>query len=358
MGGDWVNDAGYLLDVDKIGEDGNTYRGITIDGNINNNNMAKEQVYVPGASGPAEYPYIRLNGVKYYQDGSTWFSIMNGEKYVQDNFKPKTTPARQYYREAKEFTNKVMTQYGLSDLKGSHARDEQGNPLMNKEGNSRLGNYNIFSDSDPNISIEDPNSNFNQQRLAVIRYSIEKNLSIAIANYNNGGNYEFRMPVLKENEWDKILNHVSIISFLQGLSIGGKIYNGHSIITNNKNQEVVNEESIYIRTADGKYHRANCNNITNDTAIEGIFNIDLERKSYTKSDGEYYFFPKKVLEGGCYDCIVRQTNVTETENFYQYMEGKGNGKIAQEYFTALGRERYGMYKTHNNPDEIKTTWSN
>lgn len=345
----WVNDAGYLLD--NIGTDGSTYRGITIDSDISN--MASEQVYVPGATGenPREYPYIRLNGVKYYYDkeSKSWFSIMNGEKYKQDNFEPKTTAARQYYKEAKEFTERVRNTYKLFDLKGTDAVDENGVKLGEK-----LGNYTIFTDS--NNSIEDSNSNFNQQRLAVIRYSIEKNLSIAIANYNNGGNYDFQMPVLKENEWDKILNHVSIISFLQGLSIGGKIYNGHSIITNNKNQEVVNEESIYILTKDGRYHRANDRDIADDSVVEGIFNIDLERKSYTKDDGEYYFFPKYALNGGCYNCIVRQTSVDETENFYQYMAGKGNGKLAQAYFTALGRERYGMYKTYNNPDRVKEEW--
>ena len=70
--------------------------------------------------------------------------------------------------------------------------------------------------------------------MSVIRYSIERNLSIAIANYNNysGVTTNFQMPELKENEWEKILNNISIISFLQGLNIGGKIYNGYSIITN------------------------------------------------------------------------------------------------------------------------------
>ncbi len=352
IGGEWITDSGYLLD--NVGADGGEYRGISIDGNPNN--MAKEKVYVPEATGsnPREYPYIRINGVKYYKDGNTWFSITNGKKYLQDNFNPTTTAAKEYYKGAKEFTDRVRNVYHLSDLKGTQAVDENGASLGYK-----LGDYEIFRDEsdESGVSIEDPNSNFNQQRLAVIRYSIEKNLSIAIANYNNGGNYEFRMPVLKENEWDKILNHVSIISFLQGLSIGGKIYNGHCIITNNKNQEVVNEESIYILTKDGKYHRPNDTDINDNDVVEGVLNIDFERKSYTKADGEYYFFPK---EGeGCYQSIVRQTHVEPTENFYQYMHKmalNGKGKLAQAYFTALGRERYGMYRTTIDPDKLKSQW--
>ena len=159
------------------------------------------------------------------------------------------------------------------------------------------------------------------------------------------------MPKLKEDEWDKIINNVSIISFLQGLNIGGKIYNGYSIITNNKNKEVVNEDSIYILTNDGQYHRANDKDLTkSNNIVKGVLNIDFERKSNTDSNGNTkYFFPQRAL--GCYSSIVSQTNVEATDNFYQYMEYKG--KLASAYFTALGRERYGLYKTNNDPEEIK-----
>ena len=42
------------------------------------------------------------------------------------------------------------------------------------------------------------------------------------------------MPQLKDTDWDKIIDNISIISFLLGLNVGGKIYNVYSIITNNK----------------------------------------------------------------------------------------------------------------------------
>ena len=91
------------------------------------------------------------------------------------------------------------------------------------------GNYKIFELGNADYSIEEPQSKFNEHRLAVIKYSIEKNLSIAIANYNNytGVKANFQMPKLKEDEWDKIYSNISIISFLQGLNIGGKVYNGY-----------------------------------------------------------------------------------------------------------------------------------
>ena len=34
------------------------------------------------------------------------------------------------------------------------------------------------------------------------------------------------------------------------------------------------------------------------------------------------------------------------------MQDKG-GNLAKAYFTALGRERYSMYKTNNNPEKLK-----
>lgn len=214
-------------------------------------------------------------------------------------------------------------------------------------------------------SIEDPDSNFNQHRLAVIRYSIEKNLSIAIANYNNYSNVQanFQMPKLREDEWEKILNHISIISFLQGLNIGGKVYNGYSIITNNKNEEVINEDSIYIVTNDNQYHRANDKDLVEASNIVGGFlNIDFERKSVIDNNTKetQYFLPKQLngeLIIGCYTSIVNQTNVEATDNFYQYMqkihEKNPNSNLPSQYFTALGRERYSMYRTNNDPEKLK-----
>lgn len=188
----------------------------------------------------------------------------------------------------------------MKELTGANAVDENGNHLfeLDENGNQtttyKLGSYKIF-DSTTNTSLEDPDSNFNQQRLSVIRYAIEKNLAIAIKNYNPATTIEFKMPELKEDEWDSIVNNVSIISFLQGLNIGGKVYNGYSIITNNKNEEVVSEDSIYIVDEDdSQYYKANDRNIQNTHNIKGVFNIDLERKSVTASDGTVqYVIPQR-----------------------------------------------------------------
>lgn len=372
INGKWVFNSGYLLDNVEIEADGNvTYRGVKIEPN----ETLEEYVYNPATNKIEKHQYIKLNGVKYYKeiDSDSWFSILNGEKYPQDELKTDKSTAIEYYKEAYKFKQSIQG-YGLNDLKANNAIDENGQNLVeldengSRTTNAKFGDNSIFDFGSMNNgkSIEDPNSNFNQHRLAVIRYSIEKNLSIAIANYNTYSNVKtanFQMPTLKEDEWEKIINNVSIISFLQGLSIGGKIYNGYSIITNNKNQEVVNEDSIFILTEDNQYHRANDRDLTSSTYnnYKGVLNIDFERKSNTDSDGTIrYFIPQQKDPNntnepaitGCYTSIVTQSNVEAADNFYQYMQEK-DGALATAYFTALGRERYGMYKTNNNPDVLK-----
>lgn len=198
--------------------------------------------------------------------------------------------------------------------------------------------------------------------MAVIKYSIEKNLSIAIANYNNytGVKANFQMPKLKEDEWDKIYSNISIISFLQGLNIGGKVYNGYSIITNTKNEEVVSEDSIYITTNDEQYHKATDSDllINSSNIGKGYLNIDFERKSITSSEGvTTYFFPHSEL--GCYSSIVNSSTSEDGKNIYDYMEeNKNKGNLAQIYFTALGRERYSMYRTNNNSADLLKEFQN
>ena len=154
--------------------------------------------------------------------------------------------AVKYYKEAAEF-KKALQDAGITQLTPNNAEnvedviDENGEVIYSFM-NGPNADKAIFDFGD---GIEEPQSNFNEHRLAVIRYVIESNLATALANYNNGG-YQFTMPKLSEEDWATIMNNVSLISFLQGLSIGGKVYNGYSVINNNKNEEVVTENSIYL----------------------------------------------------------------------------------------------------------------
>ena len=369
-----INDAGYLIDdVTYNASSGQvTYRGIE----ITSETPLEEFV------GDKKYQYIKINGQKYYLDesnsaGPRWFYLDNGKMtYLNENqnFRDENNDmAYRYYKEAAEFKNR-LSNYGILNLRSSDAMSPQGTaltPVTDINGDVIYyftgGDYKIFdfSDNGGTSNIEEKDSNFNDHRLAVIRYVIETNLSVALANYNNygTGNFEFRMPKLGEEEWNRILNNVCLISFLQGLSIGGKIYNGYSVINNNKNEEVVTEESIYIvddvtvpATTNSTYHRVNHKDLTVTANTKGIFNIDLERKSLGSDQREttLYYFPRRDL--GCYTCFVAQTNINGGyDNVYDYLDSissSANGRaLAKVYYTALGRERYSMYKVFRNGEE-------
>ena len=310
---EYVYNYGYLLDnIDT--SSGVKYR---------NTDISSEKLVEYNKPDSNEENYVKINGQKYYKDESKgqWYSFLNGEKYIQGaTYKEENEAAMQYYKDAESFKNWITIETNLGDLQANDAVDEEGQPLKEYDDTGteigpKFGNDKIFEFEGKDAymdnnkkSIEDSNSNFNQHRLAIIRYSIEKNLSIAIANYNNysegsaSQNVNFQMPKLKEDEWTKIINNVSIISFLQGLNIGGKVYNGYSIITNTETQEVVNEESIYIadNIDDGNYYRIT-DDVLNDDTIDtdsnknyiGVLNTDFRRRTFVDDSGKnLYFYPK------------------------------------------------------------------
>ncbi len=349
--GNPINDAGYVIDnINYNSSTGAiTYRGIQI----------TEEPQLTEYIGNNLYPYVKINGVKYYKDSSgNWFTLMNGSfNYGQGTFRDENNDmGYRYYLEAYQFKERLID-YGVTSLTSADAVGVE--DITNADGDVIYsfvdGNYQIFDfDSD----IEESDSNFNNHRLAVIRYVIESNLSVALSNYNDygTGSYNFRMPKLSEEDWNRILNNVSLISFLQGLSIGGKIYNGYSVINNNKNEEVVTEDSIYIienvNDNNSEYHRVTHSNLSvNATNSRGVFNIDFERKSIgsTATETTYYYYPHRQL--GCYTCYVAQTDSETPSNIYEYLDGMTDKTLAKLYYTALGRERYSMYKVFRNPEE-------
>ena len=69
------------------------------------------------------------------------------------------------------------------------------------------------------------------------------------------------------------------------------------------------------------------------------------------------YVSKPVLES-VLGKVVNETNKDERlgDNIYQYLEQPGLEQLAKLYYTALGRERYGMYKLERNADELKQTY--
>lgn len=341
-----VNKSGYLLsNIEKVG-DNYKYNEIEIS---SSENLSEQVIYDDGSEDkvPHTYQYIKKNGMKYYLDNNNEvFYVLNGKRMKQSDILANdiinNSSAKKYYEDA--YNLRKFIEENLSDLSTEDILDENGKKYENNNNPYySVGKIFDFSYTD---GIESSTSNFNTHRIDVIKHSIERNLAIVINNFNNysGATTDFQMPKLKDSDWDKIMDNISIISFLQGINIGGKVYNGYSIITNTKNEDVVMEDSIYIITNnDTIAHRVTENGLTGVNSY-GVFNVNLERRTEEISAITKYYFPVNVTLS--YDSIVTQNNVANLSNssLKKYLKDSRQATLAKIYYTALGRERYGLYR--------------
>lgn len=420
IGRKYVNKEGYLIDGiecsinpdeeikinDEIEKAKITYNGIEI-----GTESLKE--YLPLSIDKndenAAYPYAKINGTKYYliqdKEGDQQIVyVSNGffrtqckstdsdktafnayKNIIENNYM-----AKEYYYEAYKFTH-WFKESGLSALTYGDAWDEV---LVKKSDGSgaeqeyreiwpenRTPIFQFNSSSDIKNNIENETSTFNQHRLAVIRYKIENNLAIAISNYNeySGVKNVFQMPELKEDEWDQIIHNISLISFLQGLPIGEKTYNGYTLVTNSESEEVVlegnifmlgesaNGEKVYYRIGDveledGGTATLNAGNY-GDKVSAGRLNLDFKRRYVTRTDKTqtYYYYQMRNFKAS-YNSVVMQDKVTTFDDIYKYISGV-SPDYQKAFYTALGRERQGssavdmisiLIKRQKNKQQLET----
>lgn len=391
--GVYWNESGYLIDgITDVDENTNTlkYNGVK----ITKGKRLKEYLPAIGTLPEGYYEYVRYNGTKYYLDehdehNKRIIYFLNGNlielkdpgpgqegeiKSAYLSFYEKidaSDSAYNYYLEAFNFSNRVKD----SSLKNLTYADAQDYVIKNNGETEKIKvwssdtNIKIFDfnsdNSRPENNIECEKSNFNQHRLAIIKNKIRTNLSIAIANFNSQNSAKFQMPELSEEDWAKVMNNIAMISFVQGIEIGGKTYNGYTIINNSESKEVVREENIYILGADGFYHRIgdkylteNNNNIALSTVYgnrigaesAGRLNLDFNRQMAYKTDGStMYYYPLKDYYAS-YNSVVNQNywdkKYDEIDDIYSYVAQSENDNLKIAFYTALGREREGMYKSN------------
>lgn len=389
-----VDKSGYLIDVTNPNTSYNSttgeikYRGVT----INKEDILSDNLILETEDGSqpetTPYPYHKVNGVKYYRDGEYWFTMQNGrpnKSYYDFQSLGGTSndnSAYNYYVKAYEFSSWVKE--NLSGITDEHAKVDY--DVLDIDGTEKTiqGLTQTGKEIFNMDGIEEPGSNFNEHRRAVIRYTIERNLSIAIANYNyysGTQGLDFRMPKFSEAEWDRIQQNMTVISYLQGLPIGTKIYNGVSVIPNNENEEVVSEQSIYIgekKAGEDNYYYSVLTTLDNFTdpneEFVGIYNVDLRRKEVEYNKQKYYYYPKLYFEkrATVVDIDAKKTDSSKNiyaynGNIYKYIDGVLLGtspdpgttkyKLAQAFYTALGRERESRYNQRNNYEELLTMMS-
>lgn len=330
---------------------------------------------------PTYYEYVIHNNKKVYYDGNDKYFWYNNNKkqYITDintlEFVKNWTydghlhsnSAIEYYTKAKDFSNWVND--NLKGITQQNAREIDGETTITDFA-INTNNEEIFKLSDKNNPLLET-STFNQNRISVIRRIIQTTLNTAIANYSSNADYEFAMPIFTEEDWDKLVNNITVASFMQGVPIGTKYFNNYCIITNNKNKEIVTKDSIYVITNDNntntesdhlnEVHRASSTEVIDNKkqAIAAYRNVDFQMQTVVIIEGnERYFYPH--ANNKCYECMVnaaQEYNIDDViegsikvydKNTDTYVEDKTKDitNLRKVYLTALARERYDLYKTN------------
>lgn len=355
--------GGYLIDPNSVFLSGGqpTYKtpdGINVviqqetlkevNADSYNTNQLVEYVYFKDVDDKPTKAYKNPNNTwfTYNIDGTNKIDVTDQVKAQLGN-NPKDTSAIKYYNEAKTFTQMIQDKFGditLNDIL-LDPKDSATNESLKRDVGITASNKNepLFKNYSGTNSPENVDSIFYQHKRAVIKNSIQTNLSAAIASYNavSGGlgtTFAFKMPTLKESEWDLILNNTSLISFMQGLPLKSKYYMGYNVVVNNQNREYVDPDLIYLVDGD-VFH--DVRHATNTMGLMGYRNIDFKRIKVLDNNGKaQYYYPQK--QTGDYECIVTSSGNVKTKE--QILQEPGNGYIRQAYYTALGRERYAIYK--------------
>lgn len=362
IGSDKVSKSGYLIDTNEVNITGLSisYKGNTVEAEdlkenisiITNENTKETEI--------KEYPFVYdTDHEKIYFDEAGLFrvadykkqyvidkvykKVYNGSKIekkeiTNDDDGKKDESARVYYYEANDFTQWVNANIG-NKLKASDTKAIDINE-NNIEENNGANFLSINSDNDP----EDETSNFVQHKRKVIKNCIEENLNNAISSYNgqSGKEYNFKMPKLKDEDWEQIYRNVSIISFLQGIPAGLRTYNNYSIVTSTGNKEYIDPKAIYFIGSDNCYHNLTCTELENTNNIIGYKSVDFNKYRIYYNSAEHYY---KHNLPACYYCMV---DSTQTQQLYNGGNLTVTGEKAKAYYQALGRERYNLIKATEN----------
>lgn len=424
INGKYIVDYGYLYNIAKtsseegIYKNGESYFYDGIEFNKTDTEEMKEFI------GEKEYSYVKINGVKYYldenyegyddgrtnkwgiffinKDGTKNYSTTNGYSDTNSdsdnqnfmkyyNAIKNNKSAYEYYKNAYEFSNAILTPssvslnydywdkstidndstkrvkngYGLNNLRASDAtlwNNSASNNIVNLQ---EYGDINIF---DTSIPIQKEDSSFNKHRKSIIRYVVETNLIAAISNYSSNNVDEYIMPKISEEDWELIQNEPCAVSFMQGMNIGSKIFNGYKVVQNKLSKEHIDEDDIYLLTTDNTYVRVidkSLINATNPIHVKdkgslkfyaGIWKLNFEKK-IDRSSGisEISYVPMSYDVGqaymGSYTSIMgnSQINYSEIEksDMYTYVHNNFNPYLKKIYYMALGRERHGAFHVNN-----------
>ncbi len=407
--GSYTARSGYLIDPDKITNIDENNKTLTYDKNVNVSPEAliehlitiddegnitegdyyyvvyqNNKIYQEGTGGNARYFYYTNESRKSYVNAPEIVRVLTENRNNYGNGDHiMSTSAFDYYNEAYKFSRWVVDESKLDEITQNNLlKFEDSTSTINDDKTYLAENVDgkMFIPSETNNPMLSESA-FNNHRLAVIRKSIETTLSVVIDNYEARNTlYDFAMPKLTDDDWYKILNNISLTSFLQGMSIGFRYYNNYAIVTNNINKEVIKPENIYIVTEQNgnrEYHQPGCEDLLQGVEdgsmkIVGAYpTYGFQRQTVDiNENNSVYYYPQNVSTPyltGCYNCIVNATAEFDLQEiidgidlikYYDKIENGGEGKISfgiqnyvdvrRSYMMALARERQDIYKSNIN----------
>lgn len=304
-----------------------------------------------------EYELQNCRAVAYYASSAIFTS------WVYNNLADLTygdiydTALIEYYGYTKDedgiWHKKESSKKNFSSTSGIEAED-----LFYDFKDSSVSAMKIFEKEGEYIDPESPQSNFNTHKMEVIKNSIKYNLNLSMSAYSKMDHpYNCSLPVLTDEEWDKILKNISIVSFMQGWNCGLDIYNNYQIVSSTNNELTVTPSEIYYVKKDlfnkstGDYHRIDCKSLEYDVGTQYISFKSKESK-YDKvksknKNGGYKFDHKNFA---CYKCInVSNYDSLFSEDSVSYYEKiKSLDKIekVKAGYIAIANERQRIYKTN------------
>lgn len=322
-----VSAAGYLVIPDDVEVSQDFAYVLTTEAN----GRTTKRVLDPGGKSTVKYKGYNISEEIIYEN-----ETVIEKQGIGTNKARQTTEGMMYYYEALEFTklyNNIVNRLSIADK----------NTLY------------ISKDNDP----EDENSAFMNEKIEVMQSSITENLNNAIYNYEGGVSVNYEMPQLKGEDWDNILNNISITAFLKDVPIGTTTYNNYVVVTSTTNQKYCSAKSInFIEyQADkscGYFHKITCEDLIKSvqdkkTKLVGYASVDFQRYRYSPENTTEYFYYYKHNEYADYECEVESIESTNVANIEKYVNNKTQDRIAREeilksYYTAVGRIRFRLIK--------------
>lgn len=207
-------------------------------------------------------------------------------------------------------------------------------------------------------------STFYTHKHNVIRNSIQYNLNLAMSTYNASAyisGYDYQMPIMQNDEWEQILNNVSIVSFMQGISCGLKTYNNYKVVSSTNNEIVVRPEHIYyiekalFNDETSQYHRIDCTKYFKEY-VNGprgdLISFSSKEVKYDKQydKNRFYTYTYDHMNLACYDCINDYNNEKmslfdpDDPNYISTINGTFDENFRDAYYIAIGKERNNIYK--------------